>query len=288
MTSTNTVAAVQRTYYAAPLPFRGQKRRFARKWAQIAAGCPSETVFVDLFGGSGLLSHIAKRMCPDARVVYNDYDGFASRLGKIPQTNAILSRLRHALADYPKDKRIAGETRERVLDILNEARPDAPDWISLSSSLLFSGRYATCFDELAKGSMYNTARSSDFVADGYLDGLEIVSLDYRILFRQFCDKPEVLFIVDPPYLYTDKGGYNEEYWKLSQHLDITAMIDGRNFVYFTSSKSVVVEMCEWLETSGLGRNPLKGCATYTFDVKINHTASYQDIMLVSPGLTVAD
>jgi adenine-specific DNA methylase len=33
-------------------------------------------VFVDLFGGSGLLSHIAKYEKSDATVVYNDYDNY--------------------------------------------------------------------------------------------------------------------------------------------------------------------------------------------------------------------
>ena len=31
---------------------------------------------VDVFGGSGLLSHTAKQLKPKATVIYNDFDGY--------------------------------------------------------------------------------------------------------------------------------------------------------------------------------------------------------------------
>ena len=46
---------------SAPLPFVGQKRMFAKEFIKVLEQFPEDTVFVDLFGGSGLLSHIAKR-----------------------------------------------------------------------------------------------------------------------------------------------------------------------------------------------------------------------------------
>lgn len=57
---------------SAPLPFVGQKRMFAREFTKVLQQFPDDTIFVDLFGGSGLLSHIAKRKKPNARVIYND------------------------------------------------------------------------------------------------------------------------------------------------------------------------------------------------------------------------
>lgn len=52
---------MKKTYLSAPLPFVGQKRMFARKFMKVLEQYPESTVFVDLFGGSGLLSHITKR-----------------------------------------------------------------------------------------------------------------------------------------------------------------------------------------------------------------------------------
>lgn len=52
-------------YSTAPLPFQGQKRRFLRQIEQMAVRQPENTLFVDLFGGSGLVSHAIKCARPD-------------------------------------------------------------------------------------------------------------------------------------------------------------------------------------------------------------------------------
>ena len=83
---------MKKLYLSAPLPFVGQKRMFAREFIKVLEQFKDKTVFVDLFGGSGLLSHITKHQRPDATVVYNDYDGYCRRLKAIPQTNALLAR----------------------------------------------------------------------------------------------------------------------------------------------------------------------------------------------------
>lgn len=38
---------------SAPLPFVGQKRMFAKEFIKVLDQFPDDTVFVDLFGGSG-------------------------------------------------------------------------------------------------------------------------------------------------------------------------------------------------------------------------------------------
>ena len=62
---------MRKNYLSAPLPFVGQKRMFAREFIKVLEQYPEDTVFVDLFGGSGLLSHIAKCQKPNATVVYS-------------------------------------------------------------------------------------------------------------------------------------------------------------------------------------------------------------------------
>lgn len=85
---------MSRMYLSAPLPFVGQKRMFAREFIKVVDLFPDGTTFVDLFGGSGLLSHIAKRRKPKATVVYNDFDGYRHRLANIPRTNDLIADLR--------------------------------------------------------------------------------------------------------------------------------------------------------------------------------------------------
>lgn len=87
----------QTVYTSAPLPFMGQKRRFIGEFRKALSRFPDAATFVDLFGGSGLLSHVAKRERPDARVIYNDFDDFHLRLENIPRTNALLARIRNSV-----------------------------------------------------------------------------------------------------------------------------------------------------------------------------------------------
>ena len=85
----------KKNYSAAPLPFMGQKRRFAKSVQKLVIEEFSDkTVFIDLFGGSGLLAHVVKQVRPDATVIYNDFDNFSERLGNVDITNSILAELR--------------------------------------------------------------------------------------------------------------------------------------------------------------------------------------------------
>lgn len=72
-----------------PLPFQGQKRRFLKLFKQHLNDFPEKGIYIDLFGGSGLLSHVVKQIYPDARVVWNDYDDFQTRLNNVNMTNGI-------------------------------------------------------------------------------------------------------------------------------------------------------------------------------------------------------
>ena len=100
----------RKQYLSAPLPFQGQKRMFAKEYIKVLQQFPDGTTFVDLFGGSGLLSHIAKCQKPHSTVVYNDFDGYRQRLEALPVTNALLAELRE-IVDVPRHKPILGRQR---------------------------------------------------------------------------------------------------------------------------------------------------------------------------------
>ena len=97
---------------------------------------------VDLFGGSGLLSHIAKRVKPDAAVIYNDFDNYQRRIVNITRTNALLERIREVTDGLPADKTIPVEVKARIIELIaDEERTGFVDCVTLSSSLLFSMKY---------------------------------------------------------------------------------------------------------------------------------------------------
>lgn len=91
---------MRKMYLSAPLPFVGQKRMFAKEFIKVLGQFPDSTVFVDLFGGSGLLSHITKCVRPDAVVVYNDFDNYRQRLANIPVTNVLLLNVLNVLKGH--------------------------------------------------------------------------------------------------------------------------------------------------------------------------------------------
>lgn len=271
----------RKLYLSAPLPFQGQKRMFAKEYMKVLEQFPDGTTFVDLFGGSGLLSHIAKCQKPHSTVVYNDFDGYRQRLEALPVTNAMLAELREAVYDVPRHKVIRGEARERVLSCILRYERDFSyvDYITLSSSVLFSMKYKMNYEELSKETLYNNVRMTDYPpCQDYLDGLTIMSADYREVFERYKDVPDVVFLVDPPYLSTDAKTYSM-YWKLSDYLDVLTVLDSHRFIYFTSNKSSIVELCDWMGRHPHIGDPFQNCERREFNAHMNHNASYTDIML---------
>ena len=272
---------MRKMYLSAPLPFMGQKRMFAREYIKVLEGFKDARVFVDLFGGSGLLSHITKCKRPDATVVYNDFDGYRERLANIPRTNLLLADLRGIAKDVPRLKPIKGAARERILERLEREEREwgYVDYITLSSSLMFSMKYKTNLEGMRKETLYNTIRMTDYpLCADYLDGLAVVSCDYRELYERYKDVPGVVFLADPPYLSTEVGTY-KMYWRLADYLDVLNVLRDKPFVYFTSNKSQIVELCEWLGKNRTLGNPFEGCGKSEFNAHMNYNAGYTDIML---------
>ena len=270
----------QKQYLSAPLPFVGQKRMFAKEFIKVLEQFPENAVFVDLFGGSGLLSHIAKNQKPNAKVVYNDFDNYRYRLDAIPNTNALLADLRQYAEGIARHKAIEGEARERIFERLEqEQRTNGYiDFITISSSLLFSMKYVSSIEEMRKETLYNNIRKSNYQpCPDYLQGIEVVSCDYKELFEQYKNTPNVVFLVDPPYLSTEVGTYNM-YWRMSDYLDVLTVLKEHAFVYFTSNKSSIVELCEWLGNNQTIGNPFARCRKVEFNATMNYNATYTDMM----------
>lgn len=266
-------------YNAAPLPFQGQKRNFVRAYRQLLTSLPDDAVFIDLFGGSGLLSHTTRAAKPNATVVYNDYDNYRQRIAAIPSTNALLARIRPLVADVARHVRLPEPLRLAVLDLLHEAdKQGFVDYITLSSSLLFSAKYATSLADMEREQFYNNVRRSDYVAEGYLDGLTITSMDYRELFLQYKDEPRAIFLLDPPYLSTDTTTYTMS-WSLSDYLDVLTLLDGQRFVYFTSNKSNIIELCDWMGRHPSLGNPFDNAIRHDHATTLNYSSGYTDIMI---------
>ena len=156
-------------YLSAPLPFVGQKRMFAKHFIEVIKQYPPGTVFVDLFGGSGLLSHITKHFHPESRVIYNDFDNYRHRINNIERTNRLLSLIRPISDRFERHKPITGESREQIFKLLEQEERENGyiDFITLSSSLMFSMKYKLSIEDMRSEVLYNNVRKSDYAHSPY-------------------------------------------------------------------------------------------------------------------------
>lgn len=272
----------KKTYSTPPLPFRGNKRYFVKTFREVLSNLRDIEVVVDLFGGSGLLSRAAKDVLPHARVIYNDYDNYTQRIENIEQTNEILDLIRPFVEGVETLKRVPDDKRKKILDVLSEQEKKGfVDYITLASGLLFSGQFATSLETISKHPFYNSVRQSPFSAEGYLDGLEITCKDFRELFEDFKGREKVLFLLDPPYLQTDMDSYhNSDFWTLGETLDVVRMMMGSKFIFFTSDKSDIPELLDWLCENTSGFDFVKNAEIHkrtNYSDKIHH---YEDYMYV--------
>ena len=252
---------------------------FIKEFRNVLKEFPDSAVYVDLFGGSGLLAHVTKQEKPAARVVYNDFDNYRQRLENVGRTNMLLAELREMVRGYPRGKLLPKEVREWIIQRLEAEEADGfVDYITLSSSLLFSMKYVVSLDALRKESFYNNVKQSDYACDGYLDGLEVVSMDYRELVSQYRGAKNVVYLVDPPYLSTEVGCYRMR-WRLSDYLDVLTILKGKSYVYFTSNKSNILELCQWIGRNHWIGNPFDGATRTEMHRTMNYNAAYTDIML---------
>ena len=68
-------------------------------------------------------------------------------------------------------------------------------------------------------------------------------------------------------------------WVLADYLDILTILKGHSFVYFTSNKSSIIELCEWIGKNREIGNPFDGCSKFELNAHMNYSSSYTDIMM---------
>lgn len=269
-----------KNYTQAPLPFQGQKRRFIKDLKEVLTAYKDDAIYIDLFGGSGLLAHTVKQLKPNAQVIYNDFDNYFQRIQNIDKTNLLISKIRELVKGLPKDKKIPEDIKAEILNLISEDEAQGyVDYITLSSSLLFSANYATNYDDFAKATFYNVVKQTDYNADNYLADVIRVQADYKELYEQYKANSRVIWLVDPPYLSTDSSSYNSNgYWKLQDYLDVLQVLENHPYIYFTSNKSSIVELCEWIATKVPDANPFAGAYLKTVNVQMNYNSTYTDMM----------
>ena len=237
-------------FKAAPLPFVGQKRQFLNHFKQVLndniPGDGEGWTIIDAFGGSGLLSHTAKALKPKARVIYNDFDGYAEQLNHIDAINALRKKLLTIIGDYPKNKRIDATLKQQLINAIQDFKGFKSVRV-LSSWLLFSNNQVATWEEFFKEYFWNSIRQSDYPsAVGYLDELEVVNESFHTLLPKHQDNPKALFVLDPPYLCTKQESYKQaRYFDLIDFLRLINLTRPP-YIFFSSTRSEFIRFIEYM------------------------------------------
>lgn len=234
-----------KVYTQAPLPFIGQKRNFLKHFKRVLIENISNNgdgwTIVDAFGGSGLLAHTAKRTLHKARVIYNDFDGYAERLHNIHDTNRLRQILFNILQNEPRSLLLNKNARAAVISAINSFNGYI-DIDALATWILFSGKQPVNLNDIFSESFYNRIRKTDYTpAVGYLDGLEIVSESYRTLLPRFVNQEKTLLLLDPPYVCTKQGAYRKAgYFGMVEFLRLMQFVRPP-FIFFSSTRSELLD-----------------------------------------------
>ena len=271
-------------YSKAPLSFIGQKRNFITTFRKVIAdnitGDGDGWTVVDVFGGSGLLAHNAKHLLPNATVVYNDFDGYTERLNHIDDTERLRQHVYTKLAPLPRHKALSAQDKQAVIDIVNNF-DGFIDVHSIANWVLFSGKQVKTLDELYQNTFYNTVRKNPYEpATNYLDGLIITTESYTTLMAKYKDKPKTLFLLDPPYLYTGQGAYNQDkYFAMVDFLYLMSLTRPP-YIFFSSTKSELMDYLDYLkQLNGDDWQRLGGFERVTIQAHVNHERAYEDNMI---------
>ncbi len=197
----------------APLPFLGQKRNHLKGFKKALTYFKDDATFVDVFGGSGFLSHVIKQEKPNAKVIWNDFDNYQERLDHIDETNILRSKIVEITKNYQQNERISQEDKERILQILRDF-DGYKDYLTLGSGVFYQGNCAKNYDEFAKNPFFNKTN----IAKHY--------------------------VLDPPYLQTLNAFY-ENFFSMREFLNVFEYLRAP-FIFFSSEKSDIVPFLEFV------------------------------------------
>ncbi|MBF0785415.1 hypothetical protein E4T80_08075 [Muribacter muris] len=270
------------TFKQAPLPFVGQKRQFLKHFEAVLdkniEGNGEDWTIIDVFGGSGLLSHTAKRKKPLARVIYNDFDGYTKRLKHIKDINRLRQEIYQTIADIvPKSKRLNKDLKAEIINKIN-GFSGYKDLNCLTRWLLFSGEQVSSLDELFKEDFWHCVRKSDYPeADGYLDGVEVVSESFHQLLPQYQSQEKTLFVLDPPYLCSRQESYKQaHYFGLIDFLRLIHLTRSP-YIFFSSTKSEFIRFIDaMIEDKWQNWQAFEKYNRMTLQTSVCYSSKYED------------
>ena len=272
-------------YNKPPLAFMGNKKNMLKHIKQVLqdmqgdGNINDETIFLDVFGGSGLISHNIKQWYPKNRVIWTDYDNYQKRLDGISDTEILRAKIYEVLQNEKYKNKIPDTKKQEILNLIQdfESKGHYVDYVSLSTYLLFCGNYADSLESLSKHGFYNRVARETLNAKGYLQGVERVQQDFKALLDSYSHIQNKLLILDPPYLQTQTGNYRDCF-RLGQFFELIQRVR-KPYIFFGSENSDIIESFEYFKAHN---KELEG---YTFNSAYLHSGG-KDYILYPQGISL--
>lgn len=258
-----------RIYHKPPLPFNGNKSKWISGIIELVENnklkFPDNTLILDLFGGSGILSQTFAKLFPKCKVIYNDYDHYTEIISKseINKINNLKNDIREVLGNkYDKNDKISSNDAIKVRTIIKKYYPkligdpkekrskELKEFISpkmekiknvICSQVCFSGR-----NNLEGDLYYKLTNDYDYVPDYLPENVTIVHEDYKTLYEKYKNKENIFIVLDPPYLSTMKAFYNN-YWGINETINILEICINNPSILFESDKSEILGLVVLIE-----------------------------------------
>lgn len=252
-------------YSRPPLAFMGNKKNMLNQIKEVLQDMRgngyinNETIFIDVFGGSGLIAHNIKQMFPTNKVIWNDYDNYKERLDNIESTEILRKKMYEIITSGLIYDRLPQSYKERILHTIKEHKEKGYfiDYATISTYIMFGGSYAKDLEDLEKCTFYNRIAKEAVNKQGYLYGVERVRQDFKDLLDSYSHIQNKLLILDPPYLQTQKGNYRAHF-TLGQFFELITRVK-KPYIFFGSENSDIIESFEYFKAHN------KELENYTFN-----------------------
>lgn len=232
-----------------PIPFIGTKRNWNKQMRGLLERFTNkdDIIIVDMFGGSGYCSLLAKDVLPKAKVVYNDYDYYTDNFKNMADNMKVMTKIRKLVndANIKAGGKLPDDMTKEIINMLKLLRDDNKYIGGLFSSCLCF-QFSTLDLDDPKQKLYNKLTKKEY--DKYIaqyDNLDIVHEDWTTLYNKYKGCNNVVFILDPPYPMTYQTKY-KGYSFLNNQLKIIDLLKNEdNVLLFTSEKSFILDCYKW-------------------------------------------
>ena len=116
-------------YKRAPLPFRGNKTKWIKdliKYFVRNHDKFEDFVFIDVFGGSGIVSSQLAKLYPNNKVIYNDFDYYTKLLTKpnIDRLNELRTKIYNIIQNYEYLAKINDNDSNKIRYLIKRYYPN--------------------------------------------------------------------------------------------------------------------------------------------------------------------